>query len=352
MKRILSLLLTLCLMFLSAAALAESGLIFTAVVKPAQSYAIKAPASGELAPFTVREGECIASGETLFSIEPVRVYADVAGTVALVNAEAGDIAEAVVERYGAVVMVEYDDRYVIHTSTRTGYNNAENRDLRVGTPVYLRSLNGEHTADGLVTAVNGTDITVQVIGGDLVYTHEVRIYRDAAYSSNAMVARGNLSAVAPRAYGASGTITGVGVSAGQKVEPGDYLFSYVPDTLDPARRGAYDALAVKADQDLIVSGVNVQPGASVSKGQPLLTYVRPGEYELSGTVRESDLPLVNVGDVLTVQFDDVNLPETSATVSSISPLGADQGDESTYTVSLSLAAAEGVLPGMHATLEK
>ena len=352
MKRILSLLLTLCLACACAPALAESGLIFTASVQPAQTYALKAPASGELAPFTVREGDRIASGDALFAIEPVRVYADVSGTAALVNAKAGDIADAVTERFGAVVMVEYDDRYVIHASTRTGYNNAANRDLHVGTPVYLKSLNNEHTADGLITAVSGTDITVQVIGGDLVYTHEIRIYRDPDYAADTMAARGNLSTVAPRAYSASGTITDVGVKAGEKVEPGDYLFSYVPDVLSPERRKAAYAISVKADEPLIVSGVNVQPGASVSKGQTLISYIRPGEYELCGTVRESDLPLVNVGDVLKVQFDEVSLPEISATVASISPLGTDQGDESSYTVYLTFEAAEGVLPGMHATIEK
>ena len=352
MKRFLSLLLTLCLACACAPALAESGLIFTASVQPAQTYALKAPASGELAPFTVREGDRIASGEALFAIEPVRVYADVSGTAALVSAKAGDIADAVVERFGSVVSVEYDDRYVIHTSTRTGYNNADNRDLRVGTPVYLKSLNNEHTADGLITSVNGSDITVQVIGGDLVYTHEARIYLDPEYASDTMAARGNLSTVAPRAYSASGTITHVGVRAGEKVEPGDYLFSYVPDVLDPIRRGALDALSVKAEEELIVSSVSVQPGASVSKGQALLTYILPNEYELCGTVRESDLPLISVGDVLTVTFDELALPETTAVVSSISPLGEDQGDESTYKVYLTFEASEAVLPGMHATIEK
>lgn len=350
MKRIFALLLTLCL--LPGLALAEGSLIFGAVVQPSATYVLKAPASGELAPFTAREGDVVDTNDLLFEIEPTNVYADVAGTVALVNAEAGDSADAAVSRFGSVMLVEYDERYEIHTSTRTGYNNADNRNVYVGTPVYLRSLNGEHHADGRITSVSGPDITVQVIGGDLVFTHEIRIYRDPEYAADTMIARGSLSTVAPRTYTASGTITEVFVQPGDRVEAGDLLFSHVPNVLDPERRGQADALQVCAEEDMILSAVNVQTGSSVSKGQALASYVLPGEYELRGTVRESDLPLLSVGDVLTVQFDEVGLPETTATVASISPLGTDEGEESVYTVYLTFAPAEGVLPGMHVTVEK
>jgi len=350
MKRIFSLLLSLLLLSVSPA-LAEGDLILSAVVEPAQTYALKSPASGELAPFTVREGDVLKKGELLFSVEPVRVYADISGTVGIVHGKAGDIADAVAERYGAVVKVEYADRYEIHTNSRTGYNNAENRNVYVGTPVYLRSLNGDHYAEGLITSVNGTDYTVQVIGGDLVFTQEVRIYRDPDYVSTTAMGRGNLSTVPPRAYSASGTIVEVAVKAGDEVEPGDYLFSYVPDVLDPQRRGKADAAMLKAEEDYIVTGVHVQPGASVQKGQALLNVIRPGEWELCADVREGDLPLIAPGDVFEVQFEEVSLT-ASATVSSISPLGVDDGEESTYTVRLTLEEAQGVLPGMHAVLQR
>ena len=41
-----------------------------------------------------------------------------------------------------------------------------------------------------------------------------------------------------------------------------------------------------------------------------------------------------------------------ATVVSVSPLGTDNGEETTYTVYLSFTAPEGVWLGMHATLER
>lgn len=353
MKRFCAL---LCALLLCAApALAEEeSLVVTATVQPVQTLAVKAPASGELAPFSLREGDCVNPGDTLFTVEPVRVYASVEGTVAAVHVQPGDIADAAVTRYGAALYVDYAERYVIYANAQTGYNNAENRDMHVGTPVYIRSTNESHKADGVITAVDGTNFTVQVLGGDLVYTQEVKIYSDPEYANKTLLARGRLSFLQPLAVTASGTITHVGVQKGDAVRPGDYLFSYVPDELDPERRGQADATAAKAEGAWIVTGLNVQPGASVQKGQALATVIPQGEYELTAQVEEADAVRLSVGDSLTARFEETELPAFEARITFISPLGAQEGDTTRYTVRLSLPeeARAAVWPGMHATLEK
>ena len=353
MKRFCAL---LCALLLCAApALAEEeSLVVTATVQPVQTLAVKAPASGELAPFSLREGDCVNPGDTLFTVEPVRVYASVEGTVAAVHVQPGDIADAAVTRYGAALYVDYAERYVIYANAQTGYNNAENRDMHVGTPVYIRSTNESHKADGVITAVDGTSFTVQVLGGDLVYTQEVKIYSDPEYANKTLLARGRLSFLQPLAVTASGTITHVGVQKGDVVRPGDYLFSYVPDELDPERRGQADATAAKAEGAWIVTGLNVQPGASVQKGQALATVIPQGEYELTAQVEEADAVRLSVGDSLTARFEETELPAFEARITFISPLGAQEGDTTRYTVRLSLPeeARAAVWPGMHATLEK
>ena len=350
MKRFVTLLLALLL--LCPAALAQSELILPASVTIRETLALKAPASGELAPFSLREGDVVNAGDMLFEIEPVKVYADIAGTVGIVHAAAGDSADAICERYGAVMQVEHADRYVVQSNLRTGHNNSDNRDLHVGIPVYLLSNNGDHTADGVVTRVDGQNFTVQVIGGDLVYIQELKIYRDPEHTSTTLLGRGSLSTVAPRAYAASGTITEIAVNAGDEVQPGDFLFSYVPDQLAPERRGKADALVLKADEALIVTGVNVQPGASVQKGQPLVSVIRPGDYELTAQAEEGDLARLAIGDEMTVCFEELDLAPITAVITAISPLGTDGGDVSTYAVRLSFEAPEGVYPGMHAVAEK
>ena len=198
-------------------ALAESGgeaLILTATVEGLTPVVLKAPASGELAVFDVREGDVLEAGQTVFAVEPIRVYADLDGTVADVYVKAGDIADAAVSRYGAALYLEYAERYQAQATTRTGYNTAENRDLRVGARVYLRSANEKHFADGVITAIDGVAFTVQVLGGDLVYTQDVKIYREADYNSKSLLARTKLSSIAPYAVSASGTVTDVAVAPG------------------------------------------------------------------------------------------------------------------------------------------
>lgn len=353
MKRFVSLLLTM-LLFLTPAMAQEDTLILTATVETAQTVALKAPASGELAPFTVRTGDVVSAGDVLFTVEPVRVYAPIDGTVSAVFAQAGDVASGVTGRYGAILYIDYEERWQVQGNTRTGANRAQNRDVRIGQQVWLRSNNEENFADGLVTAVDyaSGSVTVQVIGGDLVYNHTIKVYRTPDYDYESLIASGSLSTIAPYAVSASGTITDVAVRSGDAVKAGDYLFSYVPDELAPERRGAKDATAVKAEDHWIVTGVNVQAGASVQKGQTLLTAVPLGGYELAAQAEEDVVGRIAAGDVFTVCFEELDVEPVEATVLSVSPLGSAGGDVSTYTVRLSFDAPEGVWPGMHATVER
>ncbi len=347
------LLLLCCLMMTAPAFAQEDAIVLNAVVEAVDADVLKAPASGELAYFDVRVGDEAAEGDTLFTVEPVKVYAPVDGTISAVFAGAGDIASAAVNRYGAVCYIDYTDRYLLSASSRTGVDNAENRDLRIGQQVYLRSNNEEHFADGFITAYDSASgaVTVQVVGGDLIYNHSVKIYRTPDYDYNSFVGRGNLMPAAPHAVSASGTITDMGVSAGQDVQTGDYLFSYVPDELDPERRGKPGATEAKAEHDWLITAVNVQPGASVQKGQVLLTAIRPGEYELVAQAEEGEVGRIAVDDVFTATFEELDIAPVEAIVTAISPIGTTGGDVSTYTVRLTFTVPEGVYPGMHATLE-
>ena len=142
------------------------------------------------------------------------------------------------------------------------------------------------------------------------------------------------------------------VKAGDTVQAGDYLFSYVPDELAPERRGTADATAAKAEEDWLITAVSVQPGAAVQKGQTLLTAVRIGDYELTAQAAEDEVSQIKEGDVFTVCFEELDIEPVKATVSFVSPLGTVAGDETTYTVRFTFDVPEGVWPGMHATLER
>ncbi len=355
MKKLLSAALALALCALSPLpVLAESAghdLIVSAQVVGVGEIAVKAPASGELMPFTLRAGDAVAQGTPLFTVEPKSVYADIDGTIANVYGKAGDIADAAVSRFGSVLAIEHAERYEIQANVMTGYNNVENRNLFVGTKVYVRSANEKHFADGVITAVSGRSFTVAVMGGDLVFTQDVKVYRTPEYENKSLLARASVSAVPPYGVSASGTLLSVNVKAGDAVKAGDLLFTYVPDALEPELRGQANATQVKAFADLIVNTISVSQGASVQKGQALFTAYPAGQYQLLAQVEEGDIAGLAVGDSLTAAFEELGLAPIPATVASISPLGT-QEDVSRYKVYLDFEAPQGVMLGMHATVEK
>lgn len=359
MKKVLSGLSALCLAFslclvpLTPALSQTSGndLIISAKVIAREEWALKAPVSGNLLPYALREGDAVPAGSTLFSIQPKSVYADVEGTVAAVYAQPGDSADGAVDRFGSVVAIEHANRYEIKTNYYSGYNSSTNRTLYVGTPVYLLSINEKHSAQGVITSVSGANFTVAVMGGDLVYTERVRIYRDPSHEDKYRLARGDLSVVAPALATASGTVLSVAVKLGDPVKPGDLLFTYVPDALEAGLRNSADATNLTAPADLIVHKILVSQGASVQKDQSLMTAYPAGQYQLLGQVEEGDVASLSPGDKVNVRFEELGLGPVEATVASISPLGSEE-DTSRYAVYFDFEAPAGVLLGMHGTVEK
>ncbi|MBQ8149942.1 MAG: HlyD family efflux transporter periplasmic adaptor subunit [Clostridia bacterium] len=326
------------------------GLMLTATVEPANELAVKAPASGELDPFTLRAGDVLAAGDTLFTLAPQTLYAEADGTVAAVYAAAGDTADGAMNRYGAVMHIDYTDRYQFTGSVSSSRNTVENRDLHVGTPVFFRSADKEESADGVITQVSGVSFTAQVIGGDLDFTERVTVYRDAEYMESGRLSEGRLTAVAPYAVAASGTILTMNVQPGDAIKAGDPLLTFVPDTLAPAMRTPEAATVVTADADWLVLSVTAQQGGSVQKGQPLATVCALGDYQLVAQAEEGDIGRFTEGAVMQVIFEELDLEPLEATVTAVGALGA-AGDVSTYPVYLTFDVPAGVLPGMHATVE-
>ena len=359
MKKIFSGLWALCLAFSLclapfAPALSQTAgndLILSARVIAKEEWALKAPASGNLLPYTLREGDAVAAGSVLFDLQPKSVYAEAEGAVAAVYARAGDSADGAVNRFGSVVAIEHADRYEIKANYFSGYNSTANRTLYVGTPVFLLSVNEKHSAQGVITSVSGPNFTVAVMGGDLVFTERVKIYRDPSHEDKYRLARGDLSLVPPALATASGTILSVAVKPGDPVKPGDLLFTYVPDALEASLRNSPDATRLTAPDDLIIHQILVSQGAAVQKDQTLITAYPAGQYQLLGQVEEGDVARLVPGDRVSVRFEELGLDPIEATVASVSPLGSEE-DTSRYAVYFDFEAPQGVLIGMHGTVER
>lgn len=333
-------------MLSTAFAQEQNALLLNATVIPRQELAIKAPASGELAPFSLREGDSIPQGEALFTVEAEAVYAEVSGIIADVYASPGDISAAAMDRYGCVIAIERENRYEMKCNVSTGHNKEENRNLYVGTPVYLRSSDRKTTADGVITSVEGRNFTVAVIGDALPFTKDVRVYRDNSYDTEVLLAKSTLSVVPPATAGAEGTLLSVQVKRGDTVRAGDLLFTYIPNILPPSRRLQADPTTVHAEQNIVITSLNVSQGANVQEGQVLCTAYTTGDYQLRCEVEEGDLSSFSPGDSIRVTFEDLGLAPIQATVASISAKGSEE-DISHFSVYFDFEVPEGVHVGMH-----
>lgn len=347
MKRRFFLLATCLLLVCSSYALAEQApLTLTAVVTGEAELPLKAPTSGELAPFTLRAGDAVKAGDPLLTVQQKNLYAPMNGTVSAVYAQAGDVASAVSGRYGAVIQLEYESHWELRCNTMTGYSSLDNSDLRVGTPLYLRSGNKQHFASGVITHVEGRSFVAAVLGGDLIYDQTVDVYRSEDYVAKSLLAEARISAVAPLALTITGTVTSVAVKRGDVVNAGDLLLCYVPDELEPEVRGAADPGIITAPQNGAVLSLTATQGMTVNKGQVLGT-LRTG-MRLSTLVNEEDLAALAVGQTAQVSFDALGLT-AEATVLSVSAVGTE-AENSQYTVLLSCACPEDARYGMHATV--
>lgn len=341
------LLLALTMALAPSPALAGEKLLM-ATVTAREEIAILAPHSGELAPFALKPGDTVYAGDALFVIRPREMYADVDGTVAAVYAGDGQSASGAVGRFGAVLQIERENRYELQLRMSTGYSSAENRDLWVGTPVYLRAVNGKRFGLGAITSVSEGSFRVSIESGGLLYDEEVRVYRTEDYDAKALLGRAKPSLVAPHQVTVSGTVLSMKAKRGDKVRQGDLLFTYVPESLSPGQRAQAGAAA--AGETLVISGVLAAPGASVQQGQPLAKGYRPASMQLTAQAEEKDILSLSPGTEATLYFEELGLGPIPARVSGTSALGVGE-DVARFEVTFDFEAPEEVLFGMHATVQ-
>ena len=182
MKKFVALLLTvalltpLCALAEDVETAAVSNVTANAVAESENVYKITAPYSGVLLPFDLESGDPVSKGDTLFALDTVKVYAPVDGTVQAVFAETGDLCEDVTALYGMIACIERTLPQVAQASTSGAYNDAENRLIHVGETVYFyQTSDKDNEGEGRVTAVNGSDYTVELTAGDFENGDSIKI---------------------------------------------------------------------------------------------------------------------------------------------------------------------------------
>lgn len=364
MSAAIGLALALCLLLPAGALGAESGTSTNGGGTPAKLWAkgtvrasdtirVYAPIGGEALPLDVEAGDDVAQGDVLVSVRPGEVSAPFDGTVLIQHAREGDRAEDVAQAYGALCYLQREDIQWLRTTTATAYNDAENRDIRVGE--VLRVFNGKtynrdkREETGRVVAIDGDAFVVEFAAGTFDIEEEIRVYRGSGddYKDADIVGRGKAERVPPIAVGGQGIVAAVLAQDGQSVRRGQAL--YYMDAADSRHEEAAQTIAT-AGEGGVLSALYVQGGQQVRQGQLLAEVTPLDRLECAVDVDELDVMRLPVGHIVQVKLDAQPELMQTATVTRIAPIGKELLDTTKYEATLVFATdVPGLLPGMHIT---
>lgn len=337
--------LCLALVCLCPAALGEST-TFEGTVVPGETVGVTAPFGGAVASFSLRRGSLLSRGDVIARIETTKIYAPDGGTVCGVFGQAGDSVETVTARYGTVLYIAPENKYAISADIEKAYNSSETRYVNIGEAVYLScATDASHTAQGRITAVNGTGYTVETTGGELVMGETVNIYRTPEMTARQRIGRGTVSRTGEIAVSGGGSILYMHVKDGDTVARGQLLYETVLGDLD----GLYaTSNEIVSQVGGVIASVGVQAGGSVQKGETLLTVYPRESLQVEIDVTEYDLAHIAQGDTVTLSFnwDETGQTQYQGRVAMISRVSEAADSEATYKGYIDFQPGEEVRLGM------
>ena len=315
---------TLILFVFHTAASAQS--IYNGRVVAVGTQAVRAPYSGYVQDIYIQSGESIREGVDVAAMETEKVYASADGEVSGVFAHEGDLAEAVVDRYGAMMYIEPSNRFRLDASTQKGYSMSENKYVHIGEEVFLScTRDGSHTGKGFVSALDDEDskkFTVEIVEGEFYMNETVGIFRNPEYTSLSKIGQGTIIRTPPIPINAEGSILRIHVMSGDSVKRGALLFETVNSRLDKLEPVSS---VVQSEVAGVVASVDAQPGTKVEKGAAIATLYPANAIVIEMEIFEGDLQSVSVGDEVEIEFNwNVGVTErTDGMISSISYLATE-----------------------------
>ena len=330
-------------MALTLSCAAALGATANATIVAPDSVKVTAPFNGTLKPFDLMQGDEVHAGDVLFAMDTTPIYAPADGKLTAVFAKAGDDASGVMNRYGALAVIEPENAYYIAANTQNAYDKDENRFLHAGETLYLKC--GNEKGEGRVTGVNGANYTVEILDGDFELNDTVRCYRDSDHDYDSETGRGKVVRYADTSIAAQGRIAAVHAEAGSMVKTGDLLFEVVD-----AQAAVNAPLTLNAEANGAITYLGAMSGAQVYRGQLLCEIADLTTLELSAQVDEIDLASVRVGDVLSFTLDAYAGETFSGTVTEIRPIGTARQNATYFDVRITLPAGKTLLPGMNGTV--
>ena len=290
---------------------------------------VVAPCSGTLRSFDLNAGDEVASGDVLFEMMTIPVYAPEDGTVRYLFAEKGDSADAAMRTYGAVLAMEPTLKLRLSCTYSGAADYEDCKHMHIGDILYFKY--DKEKGKGVVISTAENAYEVEVLSGKFDSGKSLELYKDDDYAYDNRVGTGKVYKRNDVTVSGAGRIVQFFVSEGDKVKKGDLLFTVLSSD---AEYGAVPEIAAPCDG--VVAMVPVSAGQQVWKGQVLARIYYTGKLEIVADVDELDLNGLKVGDSVPVKLDTSADRILTGTVTEISALGTTRQNAAYYTVHVSV----------------
>lgn len=306
---------------------------------------VLAPFGGTVADFSLRKGDFVSAEDNLFTINTTKVYAPCDGIVGSVRVQVGDEASFIQERYGALLYIEPQSRYLIKTDTKNAYSDGENKLIHVGETVFIGSkISNERTGAGFITSVSDSGYTVEVTEGNLILGDSVSIFRNRDFSSESKIGSGTTILNPNVAISSEGSVFRLYATQDKAVKRGELLLETVSGSI---AYNPFPTNRVLAGRKGIIASVDVNAGANVTKNQIMATLYPIDKFQVSVNVLESDLKDIQKGDPVRIELSNFYDQESmKGIIASISGLTIAESNETEYTVYINFSAGDFIRMGM------
>lgn len=346
-KLVISCMAVLCCLVLAAGAGAET-LTLNGTVIPAKEIQVYAPIGGTVGEVNAEAGAAVQADDILYAMKTTKVYAENDGTVTGVFGQAGDSADTVSSRYGAVMYLEEQSVFTVSASVEKAYNSSDAHYVRVGETVWLVCrTNGDRNGWGVVTSVSGASYTVEVKEGNFIQDDSVNVYRDEKHTYSQSLGRGTVSRTAPTAVSATGAIVRIAVENGQAVKKGDLLIETLEGTFD----GYYmSGTEIAAGQDGILGSLSVNRNENIQKDAVAAVIYPTDVMRAEGYVPEDYRSRIKEGDTVSIELETDESKVYEGRVILVSSIASENTEEVQYRVVAEFTPDEAVRFGMSVVL--
>ena len=361
-------------------------------LKPASTKSVYNEAEGTVESINVDVGDTVKAGDTLMklsstdletsistlqsdlfnaqvALSQVRdtgsayyIYAPSAGTVKLIDAvDEGDDISVIMKTTGYLCVISRDDKMKVEFEPQGGDAFA------VGDKVSVWIDNAE--VEGTVDQVDGLGGKISVTVPDNDY--DIGTQALVTTLQGAKLGEGKLEINMPvPVTGIGGTIDTIYYENNDSVASGAKLFyvtGRIPSaelqqalyTYDEAKTSLDNALTdqenltVKAPIDGVVTAVNASVGQYLEKSSSTSAAIAMqsnSEFNVVASVDELDIPKIQVGQSVNVEIDAFPNQTFTGKVTKISGVGTVSGGVATYSVTVAVDKAEGLMDGMTASI--